>query len=89
MTNTKTSDVAATVEQAYLLARAGAELIRITTQSAKHAQLLADVKKGLAARGIDVPIIADIHFVPAVAFAALKTADKVRINPGNFLDSRV
>ncbi len=89
MTNTKTSDVAATVEQAYRLAKAGAELVRITTQSAKHAQLLAEVKKGLAARGVDVPIIADIHFVPAVAFEALKTADKVRINPGNFLDSRV
>lgn len=89
MTNTKTSDVAATIEQTYQLAKAGAELVRITTQSAKHAQLLTDIKRGLAARGVEVPIIADIHFVPAVAFEALKTADKVRINPGNFFDSRI
>ncbi len=89
MTNTKTADVQATIEQAYQLAKAGSELVRITTQSARHAALLTDIKKGLAARGVEVPIVADIHFVPAVAFAALKTADKVRINPGNFLDSRV
>lgn len=89
MTNTPTSDVKATVDQTEKLARAGAELVRITTQSPQHAKLLGVIKQELQKRGITVPIIADIHFVPAAAFEALKTADKVRINPGNFLDGKV
>lgn len=90
MTNTPTSDVEATAQQVASCFRAGSELVRITTQSPKHSKLLADIR----ARVIelvheDVPLIADVHFVPAAAYEALKTADKVRINPGNFLDGKV
>lgn len=90
MTNTPTSDVEATARQVASCMRVGSELVRITTQSPKHAELLADIRKRVIELAGDcVPLIADIHFVPAAAFAALKTADKVRINPGNFLDAKV
>jgi len=90
MTNTPTSDVEATAQQVARCYKAGSELVRITTQSPKHAQMLSDIRKRVVELvHVDVPLIADVHFVPAAAYEALKTADKVRINPGNFLDGKV
>lgn len=86
MTTTPTLDTEASVDQAAALAHAGAELVRLTAQSPKHAANLANIKAGLIERGIDVPLVADIHFLPAAAFEAAKHVEKVRINPGNFAD---
>ncbi len=87
MTNTDTLDVKATVKQIIECADAGAELVRMAAQSPKHAQVIGEIKKELKKQGYETPIIADIHFLPAAAFEALKYADKIRLNPGNFLDS--
>lgn len=90
MTNTPTNDVEATAQQVVICYKAGAELVRITTQSPKHSQLLVDIRKRVIELcGTDVPLVADVHFVPQAAYEALKTADKVRINPGNFLDGKI
>lgn len=88
MTNTDTLDIDATVAQVVKCVQAGSELVRITTQTPKHAQALGEIKKRLREMNIDVPLVADVHFVPAAAFEALKWADKVRLNPGNFLDTK-
>jgi len=87
MTNTDTLDIAATVKQIIRCARAGAELVRVTAPTKKHARSIADIKRELRERGYDIPIIADIHFLPEAAFEALKHADKIRLNPGNLFDS--
>src|SRR5688500_8637854 len=89
MTNTDTLDVVATAKQVKACVEAGSELVRITTPSPKHARALGDIRELLAKEGITVPLIADIHFLPAAAFEALKWADKVRLNPGNFLDGKI
>ena len=89
MTNTPTDDIEATAQQVARCVKAGSELVRITTQSAKQAKLLTDIRKRV--QGIlkhDVPLIADVHFVPAAAYEALRTADKVRLNPGNLFDGK-
>lgn len=86
MTTTPTLDVAASVNQAVRLAKAGAELVRLTAQGVAHAAALKDISKGLRSEGIDVPLVADIHFNPAAAFEAALHVEKVRINPGNFAD---
>ncbi len=78
MTNTDTLDIEATVKQVNECAAAGSELVRITTQTARHVDAFAEIKKQ-----VNVPLIADVHFVPEAAFAALKCADKIRLNPGN------
>jgi len=88
MANTDTLDIKATVAQIEKCVKAGAELVRVTVPSVKHAEAICDIKKGLAKNKINVPIIADVHFSKAAAIAALKYADKVRLNPGNFLDQR-
>jgi (E)-4-hydroxy-3-methylbut-2-enyl-diphosphate synthase len=87
MTNTDTLDINATVEQIIECADVGAELVRVTAQSPKHAQAIGEIKKELKKKGYETPIIADIHFLPAAAFEALKYADKIRLNPGNLFDS--
>ena len=84
MCNTHTQDIAASVEQCEEMVRAGARMIRLTTQGLKEVEALASIKKELRSRGITVPLVADVHFSPEVAKAAAKVADKVRINPGNF-----
>jgi len=89
MTNTNTLDVQATVEQAVDCVKAGAELVRITVPTPQHAQAFSEIKNQLRKKGYKVPLIADIHFLPSAALAVLPFADKVRINPGNFLDKRV
>ncbi|MDE6463902.1 MAG: (E)-4-hydroxy-3-methylbut-2-enyl-diphosphate synthase [Muribaculaceae bacterium] len=86
MTTTPTLDTAASVAQAARLAEAGAELVRLTAQGVSHAANLASIKAGLTEQGVDVPLVADIHFNPAAAYEAARHVDKVRINPGNFAD---
>lgn len=88
MTTTLTKDIAATVAQTERLVAAGCEIVRITTPTPSDARCLGPIKEQLAARGIHVPIVADIHFSPAAALAAADFADKVRVNPGNYTDSR-
>lgn len=86
MTDTKTSDTEASLYQIRRLASAGADLVRLTAQGVSQAQAIGEISKILRARGIGLPLSADIHFNPAAAFEAVKYADKVRINPGNFVD---
>jgi (E)-4-hydroxy-3-methylbut-2-enyl-diphosphate synthase len=88
MTTTLTKDVDATVAQTIRLVDAGCEIVRITTPTVQDAKALGQAKAKLRARGIDVPLVADIHFSPAAALEAAEHADKVRVNPGNFADSR-
>ena len=87
MTTTNTNDILATVEQCIKAAKAGADYVRITTQGVKEATSLSSIKQELLNRGFTTPIIADIHFNPNAAMEAAKYADKVRINPGNFVTS--
>lgn len=89
MTNTDTLDIAGTVAQIKSCVKAGAELIRLTTPTPKHAQALGPIREILLKDGINIPLIADVHFLPAAAFEALKWADKVRLNPGNLLDGKM
>jgi (E)-4-hydroxy-3-methylbut-2-enyl-diphosphate synthase len=85
MTNTDTLDIEATVQQILRCVKAGAELVRLTTQTAKHAKCLGEIKKILRERHqCNVPLIADTHFILSSAFEAVKWADKIRINPGLF-----
>jgi|SRR5579884_1509579 len=88
MTTTTTQDIDATADQAERLIRAGCEIVRITTPTPRDARCLGDIRGKLAARGIRVPIVADIHFSPQAALVAADYADKVRVNPGNYVDSR-
>ncbi len=88
MTNTDTNNIRATVEQCKHLAVAGCEMIRITAQGITEANNLALIRKGLRAEGINVPLIADIHFNPHAAEIAAGIVEKVRINPGNYSDKR-
>ncbi len=89
MTNTDTLDVNATVEQIMKCVEAGSELVRITTPTVKHVKALTEIKKQLKNKhNCTVPIVADIHFDKKAAFVALEEADKIRLNPGNLLDSR-
>lgn len=83
MTNTDTLDIDATVKQVKRCVAAGSEIVRITTPTVKHVDAFAEIKKQ-----VKVPLIADIHFVAESAFAALKVADKIRLNPGNTFKDR-
>lgn len=84
MTNTSTTDIEASVKQCISMAKAGAQIIRLTTQGEKEVEALAKIKNTLAENGIFTPLVADVHFSSKVAIEAAKVADKVRINPGNF-----
>lgn len=87
MTNTSTLDTEASAIQAKKIADAGGELVRLTTQGVREAANLRNIREAMLAIGCDVPISADVHFNPKAAFEAALTADKVRINPGNFVDA--
>ena len=87
MCNTNTNDTEASAAQARRIADAGGELVRLTTQGVKEASNMANIKKALLDQGCDVPLVADVHFNPKAAFEAASTCDKVRINPGNFVDA--
>ena len=88
MTNTDTADVEATVAQCKRMIAAGAEMVRITVPSMKEVESLRQIKEQLRAEGIDTPLIADVHFNPKVAEAAAAIVEKVRVNPGNYVDKR-
>src|SRR3954463_12016749 len=83
-----TMDTEASIAQTMELAAVGCEIVRITAPTVKDARNLEHIAKGLRERGCDVPIVADIHFKPDAAMEAAKWVDKVRINPGNYADSK-
>jgi (E)-4-hydroxy-3-methylbut-2-enyl-diphosphate synthase len=83
-----TMDTEASIQQTIELADAGCEIVRITAPTVKDARNLEHIVKGLQERGCDVPIVADIHFKPEAAMEAAKWVEKVRINPGNYADSK-
>ena len=83
-----TMDTEASIQQSMELADAGCEIVRITAPTVKDSHNLEHIVKGLRERGYDVPIVADIHFKPDAAMEAAKWVDKVRVNPGNYADSK-
>jgi (E)-4-hydroxy-3-methylbut-2-enyl-diphosphate synthase len=83
-----TMDTEACIRQTMELAAVGCEIVRITAPTVKDAQNLRFIKKGLLERGCDVPLVADIHFKPEAAMEAALWVEKVRINPGNYADSK-
>src|SRR4051794_30789564 len=88
MTTTRTQDVEGTLAQTIRLVDAGCEIVRITAPTVNDARAIGEVKRRLRSMGIDVPLVADIHFSPAAAMEAAEHVDKVRVNPGNFADSK-
>lgn len=84
MCNTHTSDVEASTAQCIRLAEAGAQLIRLTVPSLAQVESLREIKENLRSKGIDTPLVADVHFSSDIAIAAASVVEKVRINPGNF-----
>lgn len=88
MTTTNTQDVDATVAQTLALAEAGCEIVRITAPNKKAAEALGEISKKVRAAKCDVPLVADIHFLPSAAMEAAKHVEKVRINPGNYADKK-
>ena len=87
MTNTSTMDTEGSVEQVLRIVGKGGELVRLTTQGNREAVNLGSIKEQLRARGCNVPLVADVHFNAAVADTAAQYADKVRVNPGNYVDT--
>ena len=83
-----TMDTAASIQQTLDLVAVGCEIVRITAPTVKDAANLQHIVAGLRERGCDVPIVADIHFKPDAAMEAAKWVEKVRINPGNYADSK-
>src|SRR6201994_5107517 len=83
-----TMDTKTCIEQTLDLVNVGCEIVRITAPTVKDAQNLRSIKTGLLERGCDVPIVADIHFKPEAAMEAALWVEKVRINPGNYADSK-
>src|SRR5512141_1168700 len=88
MTTTDTMDTLATVEQSIRCIEAGAELVRITAPSKKEAENLLTIKNELRRRGYNTPLVADIHFTPNAAEIAARIVEKVRVNPGNYVDKK-
>lgn len=88
MTNTDTNDVAASVAQCRRMIEAGAEMVRLTVPSLKEVEAMRAIKAQLRAEGIMTPLVADVHFNPKVAETMASIVEKVRINPGNYVDKR-
>ena len=88
MTTASTLDTNASVEEAIRIIDAGAELVRFTAPNTKEAENLENIKSAIRKKGYDTPFIADIHFVPKAALTAAKIVEKVRINPGNYVDTK-
>ncbi len=89
MTTTRTQDVDATLAQTLRLVEAGCEIVRLTAPTVSDARAIGEVKRRLRVRGVDVPLVADIHFSPSAALEAAEHVEKVRINPGNFADQKL
>ena len=86
MCTTSTMDTEGCVRQILAIAAAGGELVRLTTQGVKEAENMRIIRDRVRAAGCDVPLVADVHFNPAVADVAARYCEKVRINPGNYVD---
>lgn len=86
MANTDTNDIDSSVQQALRIEKAGGELIRFTAQGIKEATNLKQIRENFRKSGGAAPLVADIHFNPQAAFVAAEAVEKVRINPGNFVD---
>ena len=86
MTTTATMDTEDCIEQAIRIIEAGGELVRMTTQGTREAENMRLIREGLNASGYNTPLVADVHFNPAVADVAARYVEKVRINPGNYVD---
>ena len=87
MCTTSTLDTDGCVQQILAIAKAGGELVRLTTQGVREAENMRVIRERVRAAGCDVPLVADVHFNPAVADVAARYCDKVRINPGNYVDA--
>jgi (E)-4-hydroxy-3-methylbut-2-enyl-diphosphate synthase len=88
MTTSSTHDIEATIDQIMRLADTGCEIARVTVQGMREADACEGIKNGLLKRGYEIPLVADIHFYPPAAMRVVDFVDKVRINPGNFVDKR-
>ncbi|MCB1097852.1 MAG: (E)-4-hydroxy-3-methylbut-2-enyl-diphosphate synthase [Verrucomicrobiae bacterium] len=88
MLTSDTRDTEACVAEAIGLVEVGCEIVRITAQTRKYAENLENIKAGLLAKGVNVPLVADIHFKPDAALEAAKWVEKVRVNPGNYVDKK-
>jgi (E)-4-hydroxy-3-methylbut-2-enyl-diphosphate synthase len=88
MTTTDTLDTLGTVEQVQRLVLAGCEIVRITAPSKKEAENLGPIRAELSRRGVRVPLVADIHYTPNAAMVAAEHVEKIRINPGNYVDKK-
>jgi (E)-4-hydroxy-3-methylbut-2-enyl-diphosphate synthase len=86
MTTTNTNDTEACVEQSQRIIEAGGELVRLTTQGTREAENMKNISAGLRKKGFTTPLVADVHFNANVADVAARYAEKVRINPGNYVD---
>jgi len=87
MTNTSTMDTDASVAQVLRIAEAGGEYVRLTTQGTREAENMRLINAGVRDAGCNVPLVADVHFNPNVADVAARYCEKVRINPGNYVDA--
>lgn len=88
MTTTLTTDIEGTVKQSRALVEAGCEIVRITAPNVKAAKALSQISKRLRQDKIEVPLVADIHFLPSAAMEAVEHVEKVRVNPGNYADKK-
>ena len=89
MTTSDTQDVVATVRQSIALAEVGCEIVRVTAPNVQAARCLKEIRAGLSAAGFgEIPLVADIHFLPQAAMEAVEHVEKVRVNPGNFADKK-
>ena len=89
MTSTNTMDTKATVDQSIRMIEAGCEYVRITAPGVEEAENLANIKRELKNKGYTTPLIADIHYQPKAAEIAARIVEKVRINPGNYIDRKI
>ncbi len=88
MTTSNTRDVEATLLQIIRLSDVGCEIARVTVQGKKEAEACEEIKNGLIKKGYEIPLVADIHFYPPAAMLVAEFVDKVRVNPGNYVDRR-
>ncbi|HSW86787.1 MAG TPA: (E)-4-hydroxy-3-methylbut-2-enyl-diphosphate synthase, partial [Rhabdochlamydiaceae bacterium] len=88
MTTSSTRNIEETIDQIIRLSDAGCEIARVTVQGMKEADACEGIKNGLLQKGYEIPVVADIHFYPPAAMKVVDFVDKVRVNPGNFVDKR-